>query len=274
MQPFRYCGEWIFSRTQDIVVERFIGWRRAGRRRLFQPCAILKAGKYQIMLDGKEAVWSLIDAVQPNMPKALVNQGMKGEFIHEQTFAQDLQDFIDESDADFISFVGEQSKTQEPNSTSFFTGHYAHLAKAQKSPKVILSVPKSWGASANVSLPMRMRNGEVKWLPSLVVGDYPHIVIAQSLSENNTFDMDSSVLISSMVCAEKQEHADIRPHASLKRNSPQAIIFAIAEMHHQICDGDYEPLVCHDRPCGAGMRFAEIDDIEYSRAVRLFISLD
>ena len=152
MQPFRYCGEWIFSRTQDIVVERFIGWRRAGRRRLFQPCAILKAGKYQIMLDSRSAVWSLIDAVQPDMPKALVNQGMKGEFIHEQTFAQDLQDFIDESDADFISFVGEQSKTQEPNSTSFFTGHYAHLAKAQKSPKVILSVPKSWGASANVYL--------------------------------------------------------------------------------------------------------------------------
>lgn len=104
MQPFRYCAEWIVSKTEDVVVERFIGWRRAGKRRLFQPFVILKVGQYRITLDGKSAVWDFINAIQPNMPKAVVNQGMKGEFVHEQPFAQDLQDFIAESQTDILVF--------------------------------------------------------------------------------------------------------------------------------------------------------------------------
>ena len=246
MQPFRYCGEWIFARPCDIVVERFIGWRRAGRRRLFQPCAVLRAGIHSIMLDGLDAVWDFINAVQPNMPRAVVNQGMKGEFIEEQPFAQDLQDFIDESAADFIPV----------------RGHYAQVSEP----------PNSWGESASIYLPMRMRGGEVRWLPSLVVGDYPRLITAQSMSESKAFDMQSPVLISSIVCADEQGQGDIRPHRSLKRTEPATIISSIADMHHQLCDSDYESLPCNE-VSSSGLRFAEAEDIEHSRAERLFISL-
>lgn len=239
---------------------------------MFQPCAVLRAGIHSIMLDGLDAVWDFINAVQPDMPRAVVNQGMKGEFIEEQPFAQDLQDFIKESDADFISFRGHYAHVSEPNSTSMFSGHYADGVKAQKSPKCILSAPKSWGDSAVLYLPMRMRGGEVRWLPSLVVGDYPRLVIAQSMSESKAFDMESPVLISSVVCADKQAQGDIRPHHSLKRTEAATIISCIADTHHQLCDSDYQPLPC-DEVSKAGLRFAEAEDIEFSRAERLFISL-
>lgn len=238
---------------------------------MFQPCAVLRFGAHSIMLDGRHAVWDFIDAVQPNMPKAVVNQGMKGEFISEQTFAQDLQDFINESDAELICFAGHYATVREPNSTSFFTGHYVRDVKAQKSPKTILSAPKSWGDSISVYLPMRMRDG-VKWLPSLVVGDYPRLVIAQSLSESADFDLESEVLISSVVCAETQDMSELRPHATVKRTEPAEIISSIAEMHHALCDSDYEPIPYADKS-RIGMRFIEIDDIEHGRARRLFISL-
>jgi len=240
---------------------------------LFQPCAVLRAGIHSIMLDGLDAVWDFINAVQPDMPRAVVNQGMKGEFIEEQPFAQDLQDFINESDADFISVRGHYAHVREPNSTSMFCGHYASRVKAQKAPKCILSAPKSWGESAALFLPMRMREGDVRWLPSLVVGDYPRLVIAQSLSESKAFDMESAVLISSVVCADEQAQAEIRPHLSLKRTEPATIISSIAEMHHQLCDSDYEPLPCDDET-RTGLRFKEAEDIERSRAERLFISLN
>jgi len=93
------------------------------------------------------------------------------------------------------------------------------------------------------------------------------------MSESKAFDMESSVLISSVVCADQQTQADIRPHRSLKRTEAASIISSIAEMHHQLCDSDYQPLPCDDET-RTGLRFKEAEDIEYSRAKRLFISLD
>jgi hypothetical protein len=274
MQPFRYCAEWIFARPQDIIVERFIGWRRAGKRRLFAPFAIIRMGEYRIAVDGKGAVWNLIDAVQPKMPRAVVNQGMKGEFVHEQTFAQDLQDFITESDADVLVFRCGHAHIAEPNSTSMFHGYTLMDVKAQTKPQTILSAPKSWGQSICVFLPMRVYGAGVKWLPSLIVGDYPRLVFAQSLSESKSFDMETDVLISSAVLG-LGGLADMRPHATVKRTEPAEIISVIAQTHHDLCDSDYEPPECvkewsDDR---MGMLFREVDDIEHMRAKQLFFSL-
>ena len=79
-------------------------------------------------------------------------------------------------------------------------------------------------------------------------------------------------MISSVVCADKQAQGDIRPHHSLKRTEAATIISCIADTHHQLCDSDYQPLPC-DEVSKAGLRFAEAEDIEFSRAERLFISL-
>lgn len=275
MQPFRYCAEWIFARPQDIIVERFVGWRRAGKRRLFQPFAILRMGQYQVAFDGKGAVWDLIDAVQPKMPKAVVNQGMKGEFVDEQPFAQDLQAFITESDADVLVFRCAHAHMSEPNSTSMYHGYKCAQVKAQSKPQTILTPPKSWGESICVYLPMRVYGAGVKWLPSLVVGDYPRLVFAQSLSESRSFDLETDVLISSAVLGENG-CADMRPHATVKRKSPAEIISRIAETHHSLCDSDYAPNECSVKwfDNRIGMLFREVDDIEHIRAKQQFFSLD
>ena len=274
MQPFRYCAEWIMARPSDITVERFIGWRRAGKRRLFEPFALLRMGDYLVALDGKSAVWDFIDAVQPDMPRGIVNQGMKGEFIHEQPFAQDLQDFITESETHFIAFQCAIVNIVEPNSTSMFHGYCAHDIKAQEPTYTILTPPKSWGQNATLRLPMRTKEG-IKWLPSLVVGDFPFIVIAQSLSQSSALDLESSVLISSVVCG-LGDSADMRVGRSVMRNDPATIISTIAERHHALCDKDFMPPACSDSWLNdrSGMLFTEVEDIEMVRAERVFFSAD
>ena len=270
MQPFRYCAEWILARPQDIIVERFIGWRRAGKRRLFQPFAILRMGEYRVAVDGKSAVWDLIDAVQPDMPRRTVNQGMKGEFVHEQTFAQDLQDFINESETHVLVFQCAHKYMPEPNTTDMFDGYTQVCVKAQTKPQTILTPPKSWGESICVYLPMRI-GVETKWLPSLVVGDYPRLVIAQSLSESKAFDLETDVLISSVVLG-SGDNADYRPHATVKRTSRTPIINTIMLRHYELCDKGYEPIFrnCSWRMDRIGMMFREIDELEHNRAKALF----
>ena len=272
MQPFRYCAEWIVARPKDITVERFVGWRRAGKRRLFEPFALLRMGEHTVALDGKSAVWDFIDAVQPNMPRGVVNQGMKGEFIHEQPFAQDLQDFIAESEAHVVVFQCAIVNIAEPNSTSLYRGYCARHIKAQEKSHTILTPPKSWGQSISLRLPMRTREG-IKWLPSLVVGDYPFIIVAQSLSQSGSLDLESNVLVSSLICGLGMS-ADMRAGRSLMRTDPATIISTIAERHHALCDGDFAPAPCSDSWLDdrAGMLFAEIEDIEIMRAERLFFS--
>lgn len=272
MQPFRYCAEWIFARPQDIIVERFIGWRRAGKRRLFAPFAILRMGEYRLAVDGKSAVWDLIDAVQPNMPRRVVNQGMKGEFVHEQTFAQDLQDFINESECHVLAFRCAHAYMPEPNATDMFDGYTQVCVKAQTKPQTILTAPKSWGESICLYLPMRIYGVGIKWLPSLVVGDYPRLVIAQSMSESKAFDLETDVLISSVVLG-SGDNADYRPHATVKRTEPAEIISIVAQTYHELCDKGYDPIIANcswrkkDR---TGMLFREVDDIEHSRANLFF----
>jgi len=271
MQPFRYCAEWILTRPQDIIVERFIGWRRAGKRRLFAPFAILRMGEYRVAVDGKSAIWDLIDAVQPDMPRRIVNQGMKGEFVYEQTFAQDLQDFIHETEVHVLAFRCAHAYMPEPNTTDMFDGYTQVSVKAQTKPQTILTAPKSWGESICLYLPMRIYGVGIKWLPSLVVGDYPRLVIAQSLSESKAFDLETDVLISSVVLG-GEDGADYRPHATIKRTKPTAIINTIMLRHYELCDKGHELVSAKMkwRKGDVGMLFREIDEIEHSRVKSLF----
>ena len=272
MQPFRYCAEWIIAKPKDIVVERFIGWRRAGKNRLFAPFAILRMGEYRVALDGKGAVWDFINAIQPNMPKAVVNQGMKGEFVYEQPFAQDLQAFASESETDVLVFHCAKVCIVEPNSTSMYDGYCARHIKAQDFVHTILTPPKAWGETITLRLPMRTREG-VKWLPSLVVGDYPALVFAQALTQSGSLSLDSDVLISSVICG-LGDSADYRVRRSVKRNQPATIISEIAETHHRICDSDFTPEQSSEswRNDREGMLFVEVEDIEVMRGERIFFS--
>lgn len=152
-----------------------------------------------------------------------------------------------------------------------FDGYTQVSVKAQTKPQTILTAPKSWGESICLYLPMRIYGVGIKWLPSLVVGDYPRLVIAQSLSESKAFDLETDVLISSVVLG-GEDGADYRPHATIKRTKPTAIINTIMLRHYELCDKGHELVSAKMkwRKGDVGMLFREIDEIEHSRVKSLF----
>lgn len=274
-QGMRHCAEWIVVPTEQIVVERFFGWRRAGKRRSFQPCAVLTAGDHQILVDGLEAVWGLIDAIQPDMPRRIVNEGMKGGFVleGEQTFAQDLQDFLHESAEDFLIFSCDSVCEREPNNNSIFTGMKMRSVAPHSAPKLRTATPAPWGPVWSVRLPYRGKTREVL-APSLVVGDYPRVVVIMNLSDSEDFDMAVPCLVSSVVCAVGDD-LDFRPHATLMHDSRSAIIRDVGRRLEGMHEGSFKPEPFHgtERTHG-GMTFKERDMIERQRAIQMFADLD
>lgn len=273
MQPFRYCGEWLFSSPQRVIVERFCGWRRGGKRRLFQPFAILRVGEHRIIVDGYVRMWGLIDAIQPDMPRRMVDEGMKGGFHIDghPSFADDLQSFFLECADLYVCFRYEDVSIGEPNSDKVFTGMSALGISTQKVPELFCSAPLNGVSSFQIHLPFRTK-GATHTLPSLVIGDYPHLVVAQNLSEGEHFSFDAPSLISSLVCDAK--NLDSRPHRTVKRDSNDAITLDIERRLFDLNETGWRPNSCREKESGGSMTFSERDSIEYERSVRLFFSLD
>lgn len=274
-QALRHCAEWLVVPTEQIVVERFFGWRRAGKRRLFQPCAVLRAGAHQILVDGLDAVWELIDAIQPEMPRRIVNEGMKGGFVleGEQPFAHDLQAFLRESATSFLIFSCDFVREREPNSTSIFAGLKMRSVVAPTAPVLRTATPAAWGSVWAVRLPYRGQNREVL-APALIVGDYPRIVVVMNLADSDVFTFSAPCLVSSIVCSDG-EGLDIRPHATQKREEPRTIIDDVERRLHDMHETDWTPEPFHgDERTHGGMTFKERDMIERQRAIQVFCDLD
>lgn len=274
-QALRHCAEWVIVPTEQIVVERFFGWRRAGKRRLFQPCAVLRAGAHQILVDGLDAVWELIDAILPDMPRRIVNEGMKGGFVleGEQPFAQDLQAFLRESATPFLIFSCDFVRIREPNSTAIFAGLKMRSLVASTAPVLRTATPAAWGSVWPIRLPYRGQNREVL-APALIVGDYPRIVVVLNLADSDVFTFSAPCLVSSIICAD-DGGLDIRPHATQKREEPQRIIADVQRRLHDMHETDFAPEPFHgDERTHGGMTFKERDMIERQRAIQVFADLD
>lgn len=273
MQPFRYCGEWLFTSPQRVTVERFCGWRRSGKRRRFEPFAILSAGGHSIIIDGYDMMWQLIDAIQPDMPRRMVDEGMKGGFLLDghPSFADDLQSFFLECADLYVRFDTKNVQIVEPNSNQMFTGMSASGVSTQKSPELFSPAPWPTHTSAHIQLPFRDAQ-TLHTLPAVIVGDYPHLVIAQNLTAGDSFSFDSPSLISSVVC--DAERIDSRPHRTVKRDLKTEIIFEITRRLFDLNETSWRPNACRESDAQGGMTFAERDSIEYERSVRLFFSLD
>ena len=274
-QAFRHCAEWVIVPTEQIVVERFFGWRRAGKRRLFQPCAVLRAGAHQILVDGLEAVWELIDTIQPDMPRRIVNEGMKGGFIleGEQPFAHDLQAFLCESATSFLIFSCDFVREREPNSTSIFAGLKMRSVVAPTAPVLRTATPAAWGSVWALRLPYRGQKREVL-AHALIVGDYPRIVVLMNLNDSDTFTMTEDCLISSVVCAQ-DGGLDLRPHATIKRAESWRIISHVERRLRDMHERDFTPQPFHgDERTHGRMTFKERDMIERQRAIQVFADLD
>jgi len=274
-QAFRHCAEWIIAPTDQITVERFFGWRRGAKRRMFQPCAVLKAGEHQIIVDGLAEVFALIDAIQPGLPRNALKEGMKGGFMleGEPSFAHDLQAFLRESAFDFLIFSCDSVRMREPNSDAMFVGLKMRTVVAHTAMKSPPATPAHLGATWAIRAPYRGKNGEVL-APALVFGDYPHIVVAMNLNDTPSFSFKEPTLISSVVCA-VGGGLDLRPHATVKRDDPHRIIDEIERRIADMHESGFvpEPFLGDDRT-GGGMTFKERDMIERQRAIQAFCDLD
>ena len=271
----RHCAEWVVVPTEQITVERFFGWRRAGKRRLFQPCAILEAGEHRILVDGLGAMLALIDTIQPGLHRSTLKEGMKGGFHLDGAppFAHDLQAFLRESAKPFLIFSCDSVTQTEPNGTAIFAGLKMRTVVAPSAPHVLAATPAHWGPVWAVRLPYRGQKREVL-APALLVGDYPRIVTLLSLADSEHFHLDAPCLVSSIVCAEGGG-LDYRPHATVKCENPRRIIDEVERRLNDMHESEFAPevFVGKDRTEGR-MTFKERDSLERQRAVQVFCDLD
>lgn len=72
-------GNWLFCRTKDLKVTFYYPYSKSGTNRIFQPYFGISTPSGEIILHGKRALWSLLDAIYPDnpLPRNPVNNDLK-----------------------------------------------------------------------------------------------------------------------------------------------------------------------------------------------------
>jgi len=202
MEPLRFCGEWFQTRPRDIHVKEFVGWRRVRGERRFQPYAIIEVAGCEILFDGYDSVWSLIDALfREPLPRRAVNAAMKGDMLGEkdwewQPFVLDLQAFARESDVHTLTIQvsGGRPGPHPFSPSATYDGFLAHdilaFASSTKvdSMEYLACSPLFLYAT---TLPFRDEKG-LRFVPTLVFGSRPNFVFVQSVGKGHaTFGVRS-----------------------------------------------------------------------------------
>lgn len=268
MRAFRLDGEWLITKTQHIIVESFCGWVRSSGRRVFQPIATLLIGEHHIQVRGYSAIWSFIDAIQPSMPRRSVNSAMKGDNMinddYWEPFVYDLQAFVNESETYSLCVkYSTKGKTmiatriepfEEPKIISDF------IAQNKK-------ILPEWGETNALYLPLRDKGG-LRFVPSLVCGDFPHLTIARSTTND---DFDLSVMICSV--AYFPNALDVRPFPFKLFSGQKEIASAITRCVDLTCNKGWVSKPHYGKEYKGEMFTRERDALEYYRAVEVIVSL-
>ena len=182
MQPFRYEGAYILSQPKDIVVEDFIALRKTSKGRRFKPYLHLRIDEFDVVLDGYDAIWEFLDAIQPNMYRTMIQAGMLGKLDLPHSFDKEIQALIDESQVEWICFNYDKRKFIIPNT------------RAKKAIKAYISTTVHDCTMEDDNAPLQGYLAKL-WLPynmkgsqflcrSYVYGEHPQMCIAQEVMSN------------------------------------------------------------------------------------------
>ena len=249
MTPFIYADEWVYAKASDLQVEDFTCWRKTGKKgRKRMPFLHLKAGVYDIVIDGYKAVWSFLDALLDTPPRRPFNDLMSGH-MENATFFAELQWFLANSEKT-LCFEGSLGKgVAVANSDK--TIRHAHYVSSVFSAGCsdVFGLASSF---AHILVPVRKADG-IHFVETDVLGADPQYVFARADGVLETF------------VSEILGRPNYRPYRRIVFQHPPHMRPVAEQMHHKFTDGDYTRTTYKHHPIKpTGMFDHEIDDYEHS----------
>ena len=248
MTPFIYADEWVYAKASDLQVEDFTCWRKTGKGRKRMPFLHLKAGVYDIVIDGYKVVWSFLDALLDTPPRRPFNDLMAGN-MENATFVEELRWFLANSDKT-LCFEGSLGKSVAVANSDKTLGHAHYVASTfNASCSDVFGLSSSF---AHIIVPVRKSDG-IHFVDADVLGSDPQLVFARADGVLETFVRET-------LC-----RPNYRPYRRIVFPTPTDIRPAAEQMHHRFSESDYTRTTYKHHPIKpAGMFDHEIDDYEHS----------
>lgn len=244
LSPFVYADEWVFSQAEDLLVEDFSCWRKSGKRgRLFEPFLHLrtKDGQFDIVFDGYDQVWSLLNALLRSPPRMDFNRLMKGR-MENATFMGELGWFLRNSEK-ILCFEAVFKEVKIANSIHSVDAYSATSVRDVRC-KSVCPTPSTY---AHILTPSRSPEG-VSWRRTAVCGSHPQLVFA---TEDN--------MLIPFISAPKS--ANYRPFASTHYDNTMMFIAATSDLHYHMSERNYT-ITSPPMRDSRGMYDRERDDYE------------
>lgn len=244
LSPFVYADEWVFAESSHLLVQDFVCWRKSGKRgRLFEPYLHLrtKDGQFDIVFDGYDQVWSLLNALIHKPPRMDFNRLMKGR-IENATFMGELGWFLENSDA-ILCFESHLKEIDVANSTHTIKAHSVTSAKS-----VRCEVVWPYLSYAHILTPSRTPAGLV-WRETSVCGSHPQLIFATK---------DRTLI--AFVSAPKSPN--YRPLNESRYDNDMSFIAALSDLEYRMSEHTYAIIPQRSMRDTRGMYDKERDDYE------------
>ncbi len=251
LTPFSYCDEWVYAKASDLQVEDFTCWRKTGRSggggRKRIPFLQLKAGVYDIVIDGYKAVWSFLDALLDMPPRKPFNDLMAGN-MENANFYTELRWFLANSDK-ILCFEGSLGKNVAvANSDKTIPNAHYVSSVFNAGCSDVFGLASSF---AHILVPVRKKDG-IHYVETDVLGADPQYVFARADGVLETFISETS------------NRPNYRPYRRIVFQHPPHIRPVAEQMHHKLSENDYTRTTYKHHPIKpAGMFDHEIDDYEH-----------
>ena len=244
MTPFVYADEWVYARASDLQIEDFTCWRRTptGRRR--RPFLHMKAGAYEVVLDGYKPMWAFLDALLDRPPRRPFNDLMSGN-IENADFVSELKWFLANCEKT-LCFWGIYDEHLEVANSKKTVGAHLVSQVINAGCSDVFGLTSSF---AHILTPSRTSEG-VSWIETDVLGADPQLVFARADGMLITFVSEAS------------GRPNYRPYRRTAFPHPPDIRPAAEQMHHMMSEQDFKRAISH-RNKPAGMFDNEIDDYEW-----------
>ena len=246
MTPFKYADEWVYAKASDLQVEDFTCWRKTGKGRKRMPFLHLRAGVYDIVIDGYKAVWSFLDALLDTPPRRPFNDLMAGN-MENADFMGELRWFLANTEKT-LCFEGSLGRDLAvANSDKRITNAHYVADVFNAGCADVFGLASSF---AHILVPVRKSDG-IHYVETDVLGTDPQYVFARADGVLATF------------VSEPLGRPNYRPYRRTVFPHPPSMKPAAEQMHHMMSEQDFKRTI-HHRNKPAGMYDIEIDDYEFA----------
>ena len=255
-------GSWVFVRTEDLFVENYFPYSKKGRNRIFQPYIYLSGGR--MILHGKRALWSLLDAMFPNdpLPRKMLNEDLKDPFI-----GKDLLNGL-LSDPDAWPHLRLHVRTGD---------WVDERGKANQGTYILSVSPSSSDFDTTPSLLMLEKEYQQSYIMPFTLNTKTRLITIPALVIPCMSDDDSKVILTDIIDGQhlifsliEKNGSGFRPkrYDTLPVSDTTNLLSNIENRLKQLQNlSETNYIWPKNNPLDAGMRYYERDDLEYRRFV-------